>query len=51
MNGGLVLREGDGVFATASYAEGVDGEEEYKLEIENVGEGDAEFLVFDVDVE
>lgn len=41
INGGLELSEGDGAFAM-----GVEGD---RLEIENVGDRQAEFLVFDVE--
>lgn len=41
VNGGLELGEGDGAFAMAGAGD--------KLEIENIGEGNAEFLVFDIE--
>jgi len=41
INDGLELGEGDGTFATGSVGD--------KLEIKNVGEGDVEFLVFDIE--
>lgn len=48
INGGLVLEEGDGAFVSVNNTKA--GEEgERKLEIENVGEVEAEFLLFEMD--
>jgi redox-sensitive bicupin YhaK (pirin superfamily) len=41
VNGGLELGEGDGAFAMGSTGD--------KWDIENIGEGDAELLVFDIE--
>lgn len=41
VNGGLELAEGDGAFAMGTKGD--------MLEFENVGEGNAEFLLFDIE--
>ncbi|GAA5856744.1 hypothetical protein JCM5353_002612 [Sporobolomyces roseus] len=45
VNGGLVLEEGDGAFVTVT---GTGGEGKREIEVENVGEREAEWLLFEM---